>query len=284
MKFSRKISVLVPALALLVGLTGCAAGQASGPSSAPATDCTPAHPGLETINKGVLDVSVYVSPPYSTKSAEVFGGIDVAIIKKLAEMECLTLKDESVAGAGLIAGIQAKRADLAIGGVKYTAQRAETLALSTAMYQDGVAFIAKNPVDGTLAALQGKTVGVLQGYFFVGDLTKALGADNVKVYQDVDSMLADIKNGRLDVGTLDNATATYFAKQNPSLTSVPVQSTPDLPASQKKNTVVLAINKDLTSLNEALSADIETLVKDGFIAGVLKDNGMDPELAGGTNH
>lgn len=283
MKFIRKASALVPAVLLIAGLTGCGGGADAG-AVATTAGCTPAHPGVQTITPGVLDVSVYVSPPYSTQSGKDFGGIDPAIVKKLAEMECLTLKEQAVAGAGLIAGIQAKRADLAIGGVKYTAQRAETLALSSAMYQDGVAFIAKNAVDGSLAGLSGKTVGVLQGYFFVGDLTKALGADHVKIYQDVDSMLADIRNGRLDVGTLDNATATYFAKANPGLASTPVQSTAALPASEQKNTVVLAINKDLTSLNEALSADIATLIKEGYIAGVLKDNGMDPALAGGTNH
>ncbi|MET1155851.1 transporter substrate-binding domain-containing protein [Arthrobacter sp.] len=283
MKFTRKLSALLPAVILVAGLTGCGGAPDAG-ATATIPGCTPAHPGVQTITPGVLDVSVYVSPPYSTQNGTAFGGIDGAIIKKLAGMECLTLKEEAVAGAGLIAGIQAKRADLAIGGVKYTAQRAQTLALSSAMYQDGVAFIAKNAVDGSLAELSGKSVGVLQGYFFVGDLTKALGADHVRIYQDVDSMLSDIRNGRLDVGTLDNATATYFAKANPGLTATPVQATSALPASEQKNTVVLAINKDLTNLHEALSADIATLIKGGYIARVLKDNGMDPALAGGTNH
>lgn len=277
----KNFSKTAPLLALLflMATAFAAYGADVAPGNSP-TDgtCTPVHPDITTITDGVLDVHVYVSPTYTTRSPDGFGGIDVAIVRELAAMECLDLKMKSVSGAGLIAGIQAGRADLAIGGIKYTPQRAQVLALSIPMYRDGVSFISIKELDGSIAALNGKNVGIIQGYFFTGDLTSALGEDRITIYQDASSMIFDIRAGRIIAGVLDTATTTYFASKNSRLNGVPITPTARIPASLQKNLVVLAGYPEQPELIDALNEDIKAMIDSGRIADILADHGLNPVL------
>lgn len=283
MKTTRTLTAsacMLLAVAALAGCGGTSGSPQAGTSSGSQAKCTPAHPGVPTISKGTLTVLVYVSPPYTTKQGTSYGGVDGTIVKELAKMECLTLKEQSVAPAALIASIQAQRGDVAIGGIYYTSQRAKTLSLSAPMYRDGMAVLSKASLNGSLAALKGKRVGVIQGYLWDADIQKALGSGNVQLYQDGVGMVTDVENGRLYAGILTNAEAGYRAKQNPALKVANFQSTPEVAASQGQNNVVLASPKQEAALTKALDADIKKLVSNGAVAAALKANGMDPGLAG----
>ena len=284
----RTRTSLAAGAALAAALTACSSsggGAATTPAaggSGSGGSCTPAHQNLPTLSPGTLQVSVYVSPPYTTEpQGSSVGGVDGTIVTKLAQMECLTLAPKAQSGAALIAGIQAKRADLAIGGIYYTADRAKTLSLSDPMYHDGMALLSRSKLDGTLAGLKGKSVGVIQGYLWNDDLQKALGS-NVKIYQSSDGMITDLKNGRLDVAVLTSAEAGYRAKQESSLTVSEMQPTPEVAASKTANDVVLAVTKSESKLTAALNDDIQTLLKNGTVKSALSDNGMNPALAGGA--
>jgi polar amino acid transport system substrate-binding protein len=261
--------------------SAAASQPVAGPSEA-AASCQPAHPGVQTLSQGTLSVLVFVSPPYTIENGSTYTGVDGDIVKKLAEMECLKLEEHSVAPAALIASMQSKRADLAIGGIDYTAQRAQVLNTSVPMYQDGMALLSKSSLSGNLADLKGKKVGVIQGYLWNGDLQKLLGSNNVKVYQSSASLMADLKNGRADVGVFTSAEAAYRAKQTPGLKATEAQPNDQVIGSKTRNSVVLLITKGADNLTQALDADIKTLVSNGSIASVLTSNGMSADLAGGT--
>lgn len=261
-------------------LGGCSSSSSNAPKVA--AGCTPAHAGIETVAAGKLTVSVYVSPPYSEETGGSFGGVDPTIVKRLAQMECLSLDIKSVAGAALIAGVQAKRADLGVGGIYYTADRAQSLGLSVPMYQDGMALLSTAALSGNLDDLRGKSVGVIQGASWDSDLQHSLGSGKVKVYQATDGMITDLRNGRLVAAVVNSAEAGYRAKQTSGLTATQVQSYPGVAASQSKSSVVLAITKAETGLQQALDADIAVLLSDGTVKSALSANGMDPSLAGGT--
>lgn len=283
MKSTRMMTTVAASSVLLaVTLTSCNSSESTGGGAEVASDCKAAHPDVETLTKGVLKATAYVSPPYTVQKGSSIDGVDGTIIKKLAKMECLSLDLKPVSGAAQIAGIQAKRADLGIGGIYYTAERAETLSLSSPMYQDGMALLSKSSLSGSIADLKGKRVGVIQGYLWNTDLQKALGSGNIKVYQSSDGMINDLRNGRLDVAVLTSAEAGYRAKQASGLAVSQMQSTPEVAASQGRSNVVMAITKDEVALTTALNEDLKTLLADGTIKSVLTDNGMDPNLAGGT--
>ncbi|AJR18064.1 transporter substrate-binding domain-containing protein [Pimelobacter simplex] len=278
MKMRRPLAALACGL-MAAAAAGCGTSDESGTSSPPA-GCKPAHPDVPTLSKGRLNVLVYVTPPYTTKEGATYGGVEGAIVKEIAKLECLELKEQSVSAAAGLASIGAGRADLVVGGIYYTEERAQTLGLSAPMYRDGMALLSKDELGGTLADLEGKTVGVIQGYLWNEDFQKELGSDNVKLYQDSASLLTDVKNGRVDAAVLTSAEAGYRAAQDSGLTTTAFQSTPEIAASATQNDVVIALPKDKTDLIAAVDDDIRTLIENGTVADVLKDNGMDPDLAG----
>jgi polar amino acid transport system substrate-binding protein len=275
-----KLFVLPAALLLAGGLAAC--GGSDEKPAAVGADCKPAH-DFTTIEKGKLAVSVYVSPPYTEQKGSAFGGVDGLIITELAKRECLELKASPVAGAALIASVESKRADLAIGGVYRTEEREKLLELSDTMYRDGMALLSKKDVSGA-ASLKGKTVGVIQGYLWNEELQKALGTDAVKIYQASDGLVNDLANGRVDAGVLTTAEAGFRAAQNKAANFkvTEFESDPSVPSSQKPGEVVLAMTKGNTAMKQAFSEDIKALVSDGTIARFLKDNNMSEKLAGGA--
>jgi polar amino acid transport system substrate-binding protein len=273
------MAALPVALLLTGGLAAC--GGDEKPSTLGA-GCKPAH-NFTTIEKSKLTVSVYVSPPYTEQKGSTFGGVDGTIITELAKRECLELKASPVAGAALIASVESKRADLAIGGVYRTAEREKLLELSDTMYRDGMALLSKQDVTG-VANLKGKKVGVIQGYLWNGELQKTLGTDAVKIYQASDGLVNDLVNGRVDAGVLTTAEAGFRATQNKSANFKITNFEPDasVPSSQQPGEVVLAMTKGNTAMKQAFSEDIKALIQDGTVGRFLKDNNMSESLAGGA--
>lgn len=272
----RGVLCATAALSAALLLGGC--GASSPGASTVAAGCTPKHASLPTIAAGTLTVAAYVSPPYTVQSGSDIEGVDGLIMKAVGQRECVTVKVSSVAGAALPSTITSKRADVAIGGVYASKDRAATFSLTTPMYHDGLALLSASGVN-TLAGLQGKKLGVIQGYLWNDEFSKALGADSVTSYQTSASMIADIKNGRVDAGAFTTAESGLRAKEDPSLKSAVLQPTPQIAESQTQSDVVLLLNKDATQLTQALNEDITGLLADGTIAKALTDNGIDASFA-----
>lgn len=275
----------LPAAALVafiaMGMSACGGADETNDTAGTAEgDCTPAH-DFPTVTEGTLTVSVYVTPPYTSLDNSDLGGVDGTLVSRIAEMECLELDASSVTAAALIESVTSGRADVAIGGVYRTAERAEILALTDTVYRDGMALLSEEGVS-TIEELEGKSVGVIQGYLWNEDLQEVLGADNVRLYQASDGMLNDLVNGRVDVGVLTSAEAGYRAEQRPEANLQAVEVEPDerIAASQEPGQVVFAHTLGNTAMTEAFNADIAALLEEDVVADVLSENGMDPSLAG----
>ncbi|GAB3073464.1 substrate-binding periplasmic protein [Nocardioides zeae] len=276
----RRLAPLSTAVLLAAALSACGGG---GGSSSVSEDCEPAHADLSTVTDGTLLVSTYVSPPYTEldRAGGELGGVDGEIIRALAEKECLEVKASPVTGAAFTEGVSTGRSDVVIGGVYATPERAEEFTLSSAMYRDGMAFLSEDGVS-SIDDLEGKKLGVIQGYLWTEDLQDTLGTDSVVIFQDADSMIADLGVGRIDAATLTTAEAGYRAGQVDGLQAVEVEPDDRVAASTAPSDVVLLMAKD-TKLAEAFDADIEELLADGTIAGILEDNGIDGGLAGSVD-
>lgn len=262
-------------LALAFTATLAACGGGAGEGSSVAEDCEPAHADLETVADGTLTVGLHVSPPYTVEEEGTFNGVDGEIIKKVAELECLEVTFQPVASAGLIQGVETKRTDTAIGGIYRTAERADILELSTTVYLDGMQILAHEELP-TLQSLEGKTVGVIQGYLWTEDLQVALGSDAVKIYQASDGMISDLNSDRVDAVVLTNAEAAFRIEQFPDagLVAADLEATPEVSASQNPGEVVFPAPKGETALVEAISENITTLQEDGTVAEILEKYGL----------
>ncbi|KUO18068.1 hypothetical protein AQJ91_27110 [Streptomyces dysideae] len=282
MSASIRQTAAAVALPLALGMTLTACGADTGSSGAAVkAGCKPIHT-FSTVQDKQLTVAVYVSPPYSVqKPGGVFGGVDGDIIQRIAQMECLKLVEKPVAGAALIESVKSKRADVALGGIYRTPERAQILGLTSTLYRDGMAFIGKNKAT-TIEDVKGKTVGVIQGYLWNADLQKVLGSSHVKIYQSSDGLVSDLKNGRLDQGVLTTSEAGYRAQQNPAAKLQVGQVAPDarVAASTAPGEVVFALTKGNTKMLEAFDEDIQALLKNGAVAKALTGNGISASSAG----
>ena len=266
--------VYASTVVLTASLIAACGGQPQAGGGNKLQSCKPAH-SVKTLEKGKLIVSVYVTPPYTVKKGNTYAGVDGDLIKKLAAMECLQADMHEIAAAGLVESVISKRADTALGGIYRTPERAQLLELTSTAYHDGMVLLGKKDYK-TVADLAGKTVGSIQGYLWTADLQKALGQDSVKIYMASDGMINDVRNGRLDAAVLTTAEAGYRVAQDPSagFKINQIAADPRIAASQHPGEVVFPVTKGNTALAEAFSADINTLLKDGTIAGILKNNGM----------
>lgn len=266
---SRALFATTVAVSLLLSACGGGSSSSDGASDA-GSDCTPAHPDLETIKEGTLTVSIYVTPPYTMEKDGSYSGVDTDIIRKVAELECLEVDLKAVAAAGLIQSIQSKRADTGLGGIYRTAERAEILELPATAYKDGMAILGTEEL-ATLDAMQDKKIGSIQGYLWTEDFQQALGSDNVTIYQASDGMVNDLQNGRIQGAVLTTTEAAFRVQQNPDagLVAADFQAAPEIEASTQPGEVVFPVPKGNTALATAFSADIQALQADGTIEDIL---------------
>jgi polar amino acid transport system substrate-binding protein len=277
----RTLAAIACALVAGVSVTACGGddgGSEGAVQSAGGGSCVPRHEGLKTITPGTLTVSAYVSPPYTVEDGDVINGVDGLIVQRIAKMECLTLDARSVAGAALPSTVQSRRADMAIGGVYYSEERAAGFSLSIPMYEDGLSLLSEDGVS-SIDGLRSTTLGVIQGYLWNKEFQKALGSGKVKTYQTSTALIADIENGRVGAGAFTSAEAGLRAKQSPGLKAAMLEPTPAVAESTDKSDVVLFMNKDATELTSAMNDDLKALLADGTVAEALRSNGVDPSLA-----
>jgi polar amino acid transport system substrate-binding protein len=276
MKKTPYIGGVATMLTCLVAACGSGGG-----SNSVAADCKPVHPNVQTVKPGVLTVSTFVSPPYSTldRPGGTLGGIDGEIVGEIAKMECLAVDANPVTGAALTEGVKTGRADVVIGGVYFTPQRQAEFSLSNPMYRDGMAFVSKGGF-ATLADMGTRKLGVVQGQLWNDDLQRALGQDHVVIYQDIDGMVADVQVGRIDAGTMTTAEAGFRASQAPDLKVAQVLPDPRVAASKGDSGVILLMSQHESETTKAFNDDIDTLLHNGRIAALLEAGKIDPKQAG----
>lgn len=259
-------------------MQGCSSEGSSG-GGVP-DNCVPAHE-FSTIAPGKLTVSVYVSPPATLldRPGGQLEGIDGAIIKEIAAAECLEVDAKPVDGAAFVSTITSNRADVGVGGIVASDERAKIMNLSHVAYRDGMSVLGGQSV-GSLSDLQGKKIGAVQGYLWNDELTAAFGSDNVTVYQDVSSMLSDLKSGRIDYAIETTLGAGYRASSDSSLTASVFPQDPSVPTSEKQTDTVVVSTKDNSGLSAAIDGQIDQMLSTGRIGELLSEYGISPDQAG----
>lgn len=257
--------------ALFVGMASVAFAQ----------DCKPKHE-FKTITPGTLTIAVTTYAPHSfIDESGKMSGIDGDIAAEFAKRECLSVKPVAVDPAAAIQYVLSGQADITTGDWYRTAERAKVMNLSYPLYKDQMGLYSKGGMK-TVEELVGKQVGTVQGYLWVADSKKLLGA-NLRLYPNSVNMHQDLQSGRIDVGIDGYSTGAYAAK-NGSLKDIKVEiAAPDsrIRATKEAAQASLPYAKSASDFGAALDANIEEMHKDGTIAKILKSYGLD-ESAGDT--
>ncbi|KFJ04788.1 substrate-binding periplasmic protein [Bifidobacterium subtile] len=262
--------ILAAAVVTLMIGTMAACGSPSG-SGASSSSCKPAH-DFSTITKGTLTVAIPELPPFTSYKNNKATGIDPSIVSSIAKMECLSVSYSQVAFAEAIPAVQSGRADIAIGDFYRTKERAQVVGMSDAMYADQLGIVSKTGAS-SLASLESKKVGTVDGYLWLDD-TKKIWGDNLTIYSSNVEMRQDLESGRIAAGFDSYATAVAYSKGKDYQSKV----------AQKDKRVDSTINgvqagipytKTNEDLGKALNADIGTLRSKGTLAKIFSDLGMD---------
>ncbi|WP_449280987.1 substrate-binding periplasmic protein [Leucobacter sp.] len=279
MNLSKKVSqgvVTAAAIGLAsMALVGCSGGGSE--AAAPAADCTPAHEGLTTITAGTLTVGVPENLPYTQTQGDDADGFEIALVRKLAEAECLALKFVPITyGNGVPMISEQKAVDMITGGWYVTEERAQKVGFTTPTYFDSMAIISADGIDTVEGLEDIGAVGSGAGFSWEGDMSKVLG-DQFKTYPSTVEIKQDLVAGRL-AAALDGyavATVAYADTDYEVQIAAPddrVAITTDQPVS------AFPVSKDNRALSDALSEQIDAFREDGTLAEILADWDLPAEL------
>lgn len=240
-----------------------------------AQDCKPAHE-FKTVTPGTLTVSTYEFPPYTTTAQDgTLTGVDGEILKRIAAKECLKLAVTMVDPAAAIQYVVSNRADLTAGDWYRTSERAKVLGLTAPLYLDQMGIFTKEGAS-TVAALEGKTIGTVQGYLWVSDLQKLFGS-KVKLYPNSVALAQDLAAARIDAGA-DSYSVGIAAQQKGGFAGIQIKvAEPDkrVRATVEASQSGFPFTKSNTALGEALDANIKDLHESGEITKILNAFGLD---------
>ena len=270
----RALSAGTAAGLLAISLSGCGGSD----TASSASGCKPAHEGLKTLTPGELTVASYDFAPATALTGDGVTGTEGDLIGEIAKLECLKVTVSSSGGAGaVIPSVQSKRADIGSGGWLRTKERTKLVYMSTPLWTDPQAVVSTKGL--TSDDLQGKIVGSVAGNLWNDSMQKWLG-DNFKIYQDDESIYADLKAGRIDALVASASTANYRFRDSPieGAKVINVKPNPNVPQFAAVGQVMLPSSLDDDTLGKALDEDIKKLRENGTIKKILEKYGIDPSV------
>ncbi|SDD90924.1 polar amino acid transport system substrate-binding protein [Bhargavaea beijingensis] len=153
-------------------------------------------------------------PPFEFEdSSGNYKGIDVDLIRAIAENQGFEVKLEPMDFGGIIPALQAGQLDVAIAGMSITDERKKIVDFSEPYFEAGLTLVSQkgNNEIKTLEDLKGKTVVVKSGTTgaqFAQD-NKDKYEYEITVLEDSPSMFQEVSNGNADVLIEDYPVIVY---------------------------------------------------------------------------
>ena len=210
----KKIVALMLALVMVFAL----AARGSKPAaSAPAADAKPVL---------VMGTSADYAPfefMYPDESGNlVYGGIDVSVAEYIAEYTGKELKVENMGFDYLLASLQKGDFDIVIAAMEVSEERLNSADFSDPYYTDYPPMVlvkAANAGEYTsLESFSGKSVGAQTATTKESIVKDDMPGANLVSLQNVNDMVNQLVNDKIDAVVLDGAVALQFVQSNSDLT------------------------------------------------------------------
>ena len=219
--------------------------------------------GLDLISEGKLVMGTNAFfPPFEYKEGGEVVGVDVDIVKAIAEKLDLTFEVKGdIEFHSLPESLKAKDIDLIAAGFTARADREEAMDFSDS-YATGIQSIIV-PNDSDIASpddLAGKKIGTQRGttgYIYCSD---DFGDDAVVAYDNGLTAVQALNNGQVDAVVIDNAPAKEYVAANPGLKV--------LDTSYAEEDYAIGMAKG-SSLEAAVNAALEELKADGTLQAIV---------------
>lgn len=215
----KKLLVILLTLTMVFGLVGCAGGGKD---------------RLEQIKeRGYIEICTepYFAPMEfidSSKSGdEQFQGVDIEMMKKIAEKIGVELRIVPLEFGAVLSGVAEGKYDLALSGIGWTPDREEAMAFSkgyiTSKDDSGYGFLCREGEEGKYAtkeSLKDAVIIVQSGSLQDGLLKDQIGYKNVKEVKYMSSMndcFLAVKEGKADAAVCAIGNAELYAAANGGL-------------------------------------------------------------------
>lgn len=160
-------------------------------------------------SRGYIKVSTNAEfEPFEYKDADQIKGIDIDIVKKVAEYLGVDVQINDVSFDAVTLEIKNKKCDLAISAMSYSEERAQNVSFSDSYYLSKQVIIVPNESEiKSEKDLHGKNLGVAMG--FTGDIycTEHYADSHIERYNKSSDAVFDLLNGRLDAVVVDEVPA-----------------------------------------------------------------------------
>ena len=192
-------------------------GSAMGPMSVAFAAGAP----IKTVRPGYLTAACLGDMPLGALREGVPVGTDLELLKLIADRLELKLEVLTMGFPAVVEAVRSGRADWFGGNCAWNPMRSKILLLTDPVFYTGAYVIMRDsePFDTSITVndVKGRTIGAITGYFTIPDMRKIEGVKEVKLYDNTDSCLRDVRAGRLDFAVLDAPTIDYMILQDPSL-------------------------------------------------------------------
>lgn len=276
-----RLARLAAGLAALLLAAACSSTASSSGTSAEPSAGNP----LGTIEPGVLTVAIQPYAPYTDKQGDGMTGLDADIVNAIAERLNLDVRVEVTDFAGMLAGVQARRYDLTVGGIAWTAEREKSgLFTDPPYYSPPAMAVRSGKTYRTVADLEGLNLGTVEGYVWVKSIQEVPGA-KLHAYPDGNGVLDDLGASRIDVGFLDPLIILAAQKARPDLGIATQYLTPPGDDEVKAHPAydyfrpymtAFYLPKQATALEKAFSAEIAKMYTGGEMTALVRKYGADP--------
>lgn len=189
---------------------------------APATQADDDWSRIKTAGKMVVGTAADYAPFEFYNSNYQLDGFDIELFNALGKQLGIEVEFNDFAFEGVTDALRLKQVDAAIAAISVTPERRETLDFSNLYFiENGAALVDKNYSGEITQAfdLAGKKVGVERGTTYQSWAQQYLVEDgiipqtNLIAYADTDSLVRDLRAGKVDVVLMGSLAASNFSRR-----------------------------------------------------------------------
>lgn len=246
----KKLSVVLAAAVMVVGLASCGGG------------------GDEAVvYKAAMEPTF---PPFDTTDEEGnIDGFDYDMLNAIAEDQGFTVEWSSIGFDGLIPAVKSGTVDIVASGMWANEKRKKTVDFSDTYFDSGIVLAVKkdnNTIKGVKDLTPDMKVAV-QISTSSADLAQKLEKEGkikeAKIYDKVNDAVMDVKNGTVDALINDKPVTLEYISQQPDAIKIVGENL-------TKEQYGMAVKKGNKEMLDMLNAGLENIKKDGTFDKLLK--------------
>lgn len=215
-------------------------------------------------------------PPFAFYDENfILTGFDIALMQEIGQKLGVRVLFKDIAFDGLVGALQLNQIDAAISAISITPEREQVVDFSTVYFAGEDAVLAaqilpqNSPLAiNSMADMTPYRIGVQQGTVYHHALqtnlveTEQMSAHNLFVYQQVDTAVADLAAGRIDLVWLD---------LQPAQVAVSLNGNAIVGQGLMRQLIAIAVNNGQLNLQTKLNEALAALQREGRIAQLLLD-------------